>query len=73
MVQSFDVRYVIYYTINTILERFFLPKAPFILYTDLFSLYQYLVQMGSTNEKRLIIDLIALKQLYENKKINDIR
>ena len=29
--------------------------------------------MGSTNKKRLIINLIALKQLYENKEINDIR
>ena len=73
IIQGFDVRYVIYYTINTILKRFYLLKAPFILCTDLFSLYQYLIQMGSINEKRLIIDLIALRQSYENKEINDIR
>ena len=28
--------------------------------------------MGSTNKKRLIIDLMALRQSYKNKEINDI-
>ena len=29
--------------------------------------------MGNINEKKLIINLIALKQLYENREINNIR
>ena len=39
IIQGFNVRYVIYYTINTILKRLYLLKALFILCTDLFSLY----------------------------------
>ena len=31
------------------------------------------MQINNINEKRLIIDLIVLKQFYKNKKINDIR
>ena len=73
MVQSFNVNYVIYHTINTILKRLCLSKAPFVLYTDLFFLYQCLIQINNTNKKRLIINLITLKQFYENKEIDDIR
>ena len=73
MVQGFDVGYVIHHTVNTILERLSLPKAPLVLCTDSFSLYQCLVRMGSTNEKRLMIDLMALRQSYENREIDDIR
>ncbi|KAI1653193.1 hypothetical protein F4813DRAFT_383489 [Daldinia decipiens] len=62
MVQGFDVGYVIHNTINTILSRLSLPMIPLVLCTDSFSLYQCLVQMGSTNEKRLMIDLMALRQ-----------
>ena len=73
MVQGFDVGYVIHHTLNTILTRLSLPRAPLVLCTDSFSLYQCLVQMGSTNEKRLMIDLMALRQSYENREIDDIR
>ncbi|KAI1101557.1 hypothetical protein F4804DRAFT_315437 [Jackrogersella minutella] len=73
MVQGFDIGYVIHRTINTILERLTLPRIPLVLCTDSYSLYQCLVQMGSTNEKRLMIDLMALRQSYENKEIDDIR
>jgi hypothetical protein len=32
-----------------------------------------LVKLGSTQEKRLIIDIIALRQLYERREITEIR
>jgi hypothetical protein len=32
-----------------------------------------LVKLGTTQEKRLIIDILALRQLYEHKKIAKIR
>ncbi|KAI0435731.1 hypothetical protein F4803DRAFT_567423 [Xylaria telfairii] len=73
MVQGFDVGYVIHHTINTIIERLSLQRIPLILCTDSFSLYQCLVQMGSTQEKRLMIDLMALRQSYENREVDDIR
>jgi hypothetical protein len=32
-----------------------------------------LVKLGTTQEKRLIIDILALRQLYERRKIAEIR
>ncbi|KAI1106029.1 hypothetical protein F4804DRAFT_302673 [Jackrogersella minutella] len=73
MVQGFDIGYVIHRTINISLERLTLPRIPLVLCTGSYSLYQCLVQMSSTNEKRLMIDLMALRQSYENREIDDIR
>ncbi|KAF2708143.1 hypothetical protein K504DRAFT_477587 [Pleomassaria siparia CBS 279.74] len=36
-------------------------------------LYNCLVKLGTTNEKRLIIDIMSLRELYENREISKIR
>ena len=41
--------------------------------TDSYSLYECLVKFGSTKEKRLIIDIIALRQMYERRELFKIR
>jgi len=41
--------------------------------TDLYSLYKCLVKLGTTKEKRLIIDIIALWQSYERQKLFKIQ
>jgi len=43
-----------------IIDRLKLPVIPTIIYIDLYSLYKYLVKLGTIKEKRLIIDIIAL-------------
>jgi hypothetical protein len=45
---------------------------PVVLYTDSFSLYEYLVKLGTTKEKRLIIDIMALRQSYERRELAEI-
>ena len=35
-------------------------EVPLVVYTDSKSLYEYLVKLGTTREKRLIIDVIYL-------------
>ncbi|KAF2726910.1 hypothetical protein EJ04DRAFT_452395, partial [Polyplosphaeria fusca] len=37
------------------------------------SLYNCLVKLGTTNEKRLMIDIMSLWKLYENREIQEIR
>ena len=73
MVSGFDLAYVINHTVTTICKQLGFPSMPLILCTDSYSLYQCLVQLGTTNEKRLMIDIMALRQSYEAREIDEIR
>ena len=72
MVQGVDIAYAIGTTLNIITSRLGLLKIPMVVYTDSFSLYEYLIKLGTTKEKRLIIDIIALRQSYERQEIYKI-
>jgi len=41
--------------------------------TDSYSLYECLVKLGTTKEKRLMIDIIALRQSYERRELTEVR
>ncbi|KAF4471164.1 Ribonuclease H [Fusarium albosuccineum] len=73
MVGGFDLGYVIWHTLGAITQRLGITRPPLILCTDSYSLYQCLVQLGSTTEKRLMIDIMALRQSYETREIHEIR
>ena len=47
-------------TLKIIIDRLELPIIPIIIYTDLYSLYECLVKLGTIKEKRLIINIMAL-------------
>ena len=49
------------------------PQTPIIICTDSYSLYECLVKLGTTKEKRLMIDIMALRQSYERREITEIR
>jgi hypothetical protein len=49
-------------TFNTITERLKLSSVPIVVCTNSFSLYEYLAKLETTKEKRLIINIMALKQ-----------
>ena len=61
MVQGVDIAYAIGTTLNMITSRLGLLKIPIVVCIDSFSLYECLVKLGTTKEKRLIIDIIALR------------
>ncbi|KAJ5743510.1 hypothetical protein N7533_010612 [Penicillium manginii] len=73
MVGGIDMAIAIGTTIKIIMDQLSFKKIPTIVYTDSYSLYEYLVKLGTTKEKHLIIDIMALRQSYEQREIMEIR
>ena len=60
MVNRVNIAITIRTTLKMITDWFKLPIIPTIVYTDLYFLYKCLVKLGTTKEKYLIINIIAL-------------
>jgi hypothetical protein len=74
MVHGFDIGIAIKSTLDKILHQLaILQPIPLILCTDSRSLYDCLVKLGTTNEKRLMIDIMSLRQSYEKREIAEVR
>jgi hypothetical protein len=69
MINDFDVEAII----KSIIERMLHISLLLILLTDSKSLFDCLIKLETTSEKRLMIDLICLRQLYKRRKIEEIR
>ncbi|KAK6586178.1 hypothetical protein PZA11_001235 [Diplocarpon coronariae] len=48
-------------TIDIVIAKLSLPCLPTIIYTDSLSLYKYIIKLGIIKEKRLIIDIMAIR------------
>lgn len=70
MAHGFDAGAAIKTTIEKILR---IERLPIILCTDSKSLYDCLVKLGTTQEKRLMVDLMCLRQSYERREIAEIK
>jgi hypothetical protein len=73
MVAGTDISFAISFTLKIITEQLKLPAIPTIVCTDSFLLYKCLVKLGTTKEKRLIIDIIAIRQSYKRRELFEIR
>ena len=73
MVAGVDIAFAINTTLNQITKQLDLPTVPIVVCTDSYSLYECLVKLGTTKEKRLMIDVMALRQSYERREIDEIR
>jgi hypothetical protein len=60
---------VIKATVSKILER----DIPLVLCTDSRSLYYYLVKLRTTQEKRLIVDIMCIYKAYERQEITEVK
>ena len=60
MVGGVNIVIIIRTTLKIIIDQLELPIIPIIIYTDLYSLYKYLVKLSTIKKKRLIINIIAL-------------
>jgi hypothetical protein len=69
MAYSFDISAAIKFIIDKILQ----VNLLLVLCINSKSLYDYLVRLGTTQEKRLMIDIICLRQAYEQKQITEVK
>ncbi|KHJ31158.1 hypothetical protein EV44_g3317 [Erysiphe necator] len=68
MINGFDAACVLKHTIDTMNGK----PIPLSLCVDSFSLYECLVKLGTTREKRLMIDISAIRQAYERREITEV-
>jgi hypothetical protein len=73
IVKGVDMAIAINTTIKIITKQLGFPQTPIVVCTNLYLLYEYLVKLGITQEKRLMIDIIALRQSYKRREITEIR
>ena len=69
MAHGFDIAGAIKATIDKILNI----NLPLVLCTDSKSLYDCLVKLGTTQEKRLMIDVLCLRQSYKRREIAEVK
>ena len=69
MAHGFDIGALIKSTINKVLRI----DLPLVLCTNSKSLYKCLVKLGTTQEKRLIIDIMCLRQAYKRREVAEVK
>lgn len=60
-------------TLNLITEQLGMQEILTVICTDLLSLYECVVELNTTKEKRLIVDIMGLRRSYERRQISEIR
>lgn len=73
MTLGFDHTSILKTTINKIFVHAQERTIPIVLCTDSHSLYKCFVKLGTTNEKRLMINIMALRQAYKAREIAEVR
>ena len=73
MVLGVDIANALTTTLNMITKQLGFNDIPTIICTDSFSLYECMVKLGTTKEKRLVIDIMAIRQSYERRELSEIR
>ena len=68
MAHGFDTTCAIKHTLDSAVQT----QIPITICIDSFSLYECLVKLGTTHEKRLMIDIMAIRQSYERREIAEI-
>ena len=73
MANGVDIGFIIAAIVSMILRQLSLPPVPLVVCTDSLSLYDCVVKLGITREKRLMIDIMALREMYERRELVDMR
>ncbi|CAL3963757.1 unnamed protein product [Diplocarpon coronariae] len=66
------MQYIYISLIRYLIAKLSLPCLLTVIYIDSLSLYKCIIKLGTIKEKRLIIDIIAIRQSYENRELIEI-
>ena len=69
MAHGFDMGVLVKSTVDKALQI----DLPLVVCTDSKLLYECLVKLGTTQEKRLMIDVMCLRQAYERREIAEVK
>jgi hypothetical protein len=69
MLAGVNIAYIIGFTLNIVIKQLDLSTIPIIIYIDSYSLYECLVKLSTTKEKRLIINIMAIRQSYKQREL----
>lgn len=69
MVHGFDTAHCVKTTLDLVLNM----DIPLVVCTDSKSLYDCLVKLGTTQEKRLMIDVMCMREAYERREIAQVK
>jgi hypothetical protein len=72
IVKGVDIALAINSIIRMIIQQLDIPLSLIIMCTDSYSLYKCLIKLRTTKEKRLIINIIALRQLYKRRELTKV-
>jgi len=73
MANDVNISFAIIATVNIIMKQINLLSISLVVCTNSYSLYEYIVKLGTTREKRLMIDIMALREMYERRELVDMR
>jgi hypothetical protein len=71
-IDGLDLAYIIAAILKIIIDQRNLPEIPIVFYIDSKFLYEYVIKLGTTKEKHLMINIIAIRQAYEKKELFEI-
>jgi hypothetical protein len=72
IINSLDLAYIIAVILKIIINQQNLPEILIVFYINSKSLYKYIIKLGITKEKHLIINIITIRQAYEKKELFEI-
>ena len=60
-------------TLVMVTQRLRMRGIPTVVCTDSLSLYKCMVKLGTTKEKRLMINIMAICQLYKHRELSEVQ